>query len=145
MQTLGWGAAIEDKLNPLGQALATINEPCDCSLLFSQLQASAQEAVKQPSDSHLMQEYFVHKIDVGLEQYLLQTDSFQLRCSLTESGQHCLHCHRRRFHGLPYEARVCHACVQHVVIMPCLFAQSRELPNVILLTCICSSPGPRKR
>ena len=83
MQALGWGAAIEDKLNPLGQSLAAIDEPFDCSLATSQMQASAQEAVMQPSDNHLMQQYFVYKTDVGLEKYLQQIDSFQLRCSLT--------------------------------------------------------------
>ena len=48
--------------------------------------------------------------------YLQQIDSFQLRCSLTRFrfGQHWLQCHRGRFQGLPYEARVCNACVQHV-------------------------------
>ena len=116
VQALGWGAAIEGKLNPLGQSLAAIDEPFDCSLATSQLQASAQEAVMQPSDSHLMQQYFVYKADVGLEKYLQQIDSFQLRCSLTRDrfGQHWLQCHRGRFQGLPYEARVCNACVQHV-------------------------------
>ena len=33
----------------------------------------------QPSDSHLIQQYFVCKTDVGLENYLQQIDSFQLR------------------------------------------------------------------
>ena len=115
VQALGWGAAIEDKLNPLGQSLAAIDEPFDCSLATSQLQASAQEAVMQPSDNHLMQ-YFVYKTDVGLQKYLQQIDNFQLRCSLTRFrfGQHWLQCHRGRFQGLPYEARVCNACVQHV-------------------------------
>ena len=116
VQALGWGAAIEDKLNPLGQSLAAIDEPFDCSLATSQTQASAQEAVMQPSDNHLMQQYSVYKADVGLEKYLQQIDSFQLRCSLTRFrfGQHWLQCHRGRFQGLPYEARVCNACVQHV-------------------------------
>ena len=70
----------------------------------------------QPSDNHLMQQYFVCKTDVGLEKYLQQIDSFQLRCSLTRFrfGQHWLQCHRGRFEVLPYEARVCNACVQHV-------------------------------
>ena len=116
MQALGWGAAIEEKLNPLGQSLAAIDEPFDCSLATSQLQASAQEAVMQPSDNHLMQQCFVYKTDVGLEKYLQQIDIFQLRCSLIRSrfGQHCLQCHKGRFPGLPYEAQVCKACVQHV-------------------------------
>ena len=116
VQALGWGAAIEDKLNPLGQSLAFLDEFFDCSLATSQLQMSAQEAVMQPNDSHPMQQYFVYKSDVGLEKYLQQIDSFQLRCSLTRfrSGQHWLQCRRGRFHGLPYEARVCNACVQHV-------------------------------
>ena len=59
---------------------------------------------------------FVYKTDVGLEKYLQQIDSFQLRCSLTrfKFGQHWLQCHRGRFQGLPYEAQVCNACVQHV-------------------------------
>ena len=35
VQALGWGAAIEDKLNPLGQSLAAIDEPFDCSLATS--------------------------------------------------------------------------------------------------------------
>ena len=116
VQALGWGAAIEDKLNPLGQSLAAIDEPFDCSLATSQMQASAQEAVMQPSDNHLMQQYFVYLTDVGLEKYLQQIDSFQLRCSLTRFrfGQHWLQCHRGRFQGLPNEARVCNACVQHI-------------------------------
>ena len=52
MQALGWGAAIAE-LAPLGQSLATIDEPFDCSLATSQLQASAQEAVmqRQPPDA----------------------------------------------------------------------------------------------
>ena len=29
----------------------------------------------QPSDSHLMQQYFVYKTDVGLEKHLQQTAS----------------------------------------------------------------------
>ena len=116
MQALGWGAAIEYKLDPLGQSLAAIDKPFDCPLATSQLQASAQEAVMQPSDNHLMQQYFVYKTDVGLEKYLQQIDSFQLRCSLTRFtfGQHWLQCLRGRFQGLPYEAQVCNACVQHV-------------------------------
>ena len=75
----------------------------------------------QPSDSHLIQQYLFYKFPlykpgVGLEKYLQQIDSFQLRCSLTmfRFGQHWLQCHRGRFHGLPDEARVCNACVQHV-------------------------------
>ena len=99
-------------INPLGQSLAAIDKPFDCSLATSQLQASAQQAVMQPSDSHLMQQYFEYKTDVGLEKYLQQIDSFQLRCSLTRFrfGQHWLQCLRGRFH--------CHmkrnACIQHV-------------------------------
>ena len=114
-QALGWGAAIE-RLNPLGQSLAAIPGPFDCSLATSQLQAPAQEAGMPSSENHLMQQYFAYKSDVGLEKYLQQIDSFQLRCSLTKFrfGQHWLQCHRSRFHGLPYEARVCNACVQHV-------------------------------
>ena len=44
------------------------------------------------SENHLMQQYFAYKIDVGLEKYLQQIDSFQLRCSLTRFifGQHWL-------------------------------------------------------
>ena len=70
----------------------------------------------QPSDSHLIQQYFAYKTDVGLENNVQQIDSFQRRCSLTRFrfGQHWLQCHRGRFHGLPYEARVCIARVQHV-------------------------------
>ena len=66
----------------------------------------------QPSDSHLIQQYFVYNTDVGLEKHLQQIDSFQLRCSLNRFrfGQHWLQCHRGRFHGRPYEARVCNAC-----------------------------------
>ena len=116
MQALGWGTAIETKLHPLGQSLAAIDEPFDCAPASSQLQASAQEIVMQPSDNHLMRQYFVYKTEAGLERYLQQIDSFQLRCLLTRFrfGQHWLQCHRGRFQGLSYEERVCNVCVQHV-------------------------------
>ena len=75
VQALGWGAAIGDKLNPLGQSLAAINEPFDCSLATSQLQASAQEVVMQPSDSHLMHTILLHEARVhkacGIVPYLI--------------------------------------------------------------------------
>ena len=113
VQALGWGAAIEDKLNPLGQSLAVLDGFFDCSLATSQLQMSAQEAVMQPSDSHLIQQYFVYKCDVGLEKYLQRIDSFQLRCSLTRFrfGQQCcnaigavsMDCHMKR----EFAMRVC--------------------------------------
>ena len=137
VQALGWGAAIENELNPLGQSLAATDEPFDCSLATSQLQASTQETVMQSSDSHLIRQYFVCETDVGLEKYLQQNYNFQLRCSLTRFrfGQHWLQCHRGHFHGLPYEARVCNACVQHVdnehhALFDC---QSMKLPDLILL------------
>ena len=65
VQALGWGATIEDRLNPLGQSLAAIDEPFDCSLATSQMQASAQEAVMQPSDNHLSNNIWYIKLMLG--------------------------------------------------------------------------------
>ena len=56
VQALGWGAAIEDKLNPLGQSLAAIDEPFDCSPATSQLQASrgCHATQRQPPDTTIL-------------------------------------------------------------------------------------------
>ena len=65
MQVLGLGAAMGENLMPLGQSLAGVDEPFECSPAFSQLQASAQDIVRQPVDSHLRHCLMCVKIMLG--------------------------------------------------------------------------------
>ena len=57
VQALGWWAFMKEMVQLLKQPLAAIDKPLDYFPAISQLQASADEAVMQPSTSRLMQHF----------------------------------------------------------------------------------------